>query len=59
MATGRKITQKEKDLLIIGLQMRANYIQTGDMSLSARDLKQMGNKNWPEGVKILPLSLSK
>ena len=57
MSLGRKITQKEKDLLIIGLQMRMNYIQTGDMSLSANDLGKIGKENWSPGVKILPLSI--
>jgi len=39
------LTQKEKEMIIIGLNMRRNYIETGNISVSAMDVEKMGKTN--------------
>lgn len=43
MATGRRITDKESELLYMGLAMRRNLIETGDPHHSAVDVEKMGD----------------
>ena len=40
-------TKDERDMMITGLMMRKNYIQTGCVNLSPQDVKNMG----PEAAK--------
>jgi len=37
------ITSKEKEMIIIGLGMRRNYIETGNIAVSAADVEKMGD----------------
>ena len=46
------ITSKEKEMIIIGLGMRRNYIETGNAMVSAVDAKRFER----DGVKINALS---
>jgi len=39
------LTQKEKEMIIIGLTMRRNYIETGDTFTSAADVEKFGGKD--------------
>lgn len=43
MPRGRIITEEEKDILSISLDMRKNFIETGDISYSAEDVERMGD----------------
>jgi len=36
-----EISNKEKEMIIIGLNMRRNYIETGNISVSAADVEKM------------------
>jgi len=36
------ITPKEKEMIIIGLSMRRNYIETGNILVSAAQVKKLG-----------------
>ena len=47
------ITQKEKELIVIGLNMRRNYIETGDPLTSAVDVERFGGKD--KKVKALSI----
>lgn len=44
------VTAEEKDLILFGLYMRKNYIQTGDPLMSAQDAVNMGKK---KKIKVL------
>lgn len=35
------LDDKEKEMIVISLNMRRNYIETGDISVSAKDLSNM------------------
>ena len=48
-----QLTLKEKEMLIIGLRMRRNYIETGDIGASAADIEKIGGKD----TKINALSI--
>jgi len=48
------ITSKEKEMIIIGLGMRRNYIETGNPIVSAVDAKRFERDN----VKVNVLSTS-
>jgi len=39
-----ELTREERNLIIYGLQMRSNIIQTGDPNVSAQDVKRMGSQ---------------
>ena len=41
-----ELSQKEKEMIIIGLNMRRNYIETGDVLTSAKDVKNMGYRGY-------------
>jgi len=45
-------TREEKDMIIIGLQMRRNLIQTDNCMLSAHDVERMG-KATDDKIKVL------
>ena len=51
-----KLLFEEKQDIIIALNMRCNYIETGDITCSAIDAENMG-KDAPEGIRIRALSL--
>jgi len=36
------LTNKEKEMIVIALNMRRNYIETGDVVMSAAQSKKMG-----------------
>ena len=38
-----ELTSKEKEMIIIGLGMRRNYIETGNIAVSAADVEKMGD----------------
>lgn len=38
-----ELSQKEKEMIVIGLNMRRNYIETGNISVSAKDVEKMGD----------------
>jgi hypothetical protein len=38
------LTDEEKELIVSGLEMRRNFIETGSPTLSARDCKNMGKE---------------
>ena len=38
------LSKEEKEMVLIGLNMRRNLIETGDPHLSARDAQRIGNK---------------
>ncbi len=40
MAKALEITDEERALLVEGLQMKSNFIQTGNIALSAEDVQQ-------------------
>jgi hypothetical protein len=51
------LTKEEKEMIIIGLQMRSNYVQTGNFHLSLRDLEAMGEETFKSvGGEIKALS---
>lgn len=50
-----QLTSEEKQMIILGLQMRRNYIETGNISYSAADAVRIG-KYAPDDVKINALS---
>ena len=37
-----ELTSKEKEMIIIGLGMRRNHIETGNILVSAADVEKMG-----------------
>jgi hypothetical protein len=38
------LTKEEKDMIIMGLQMRRNYVETDTVNLSGRDRGDMGEE---------------
>jgi len=40
-----QLTDKEKEMIVIGLNMRRNYIETGDSLTSAADIERFGEKD--------------
>jgi len=49
----RPLTREEKDMLWIALNMRNNYIQTGDACLDAATAYKMGNKEARAKINVL------
>ena len=39
------LTREEKNMIVTGLQMRRNYIETGDVNLSALQASRLGKGN--------------
>lgn len=39
-----KLSDEEKELIVFGLYMRKNYIETGDPLISAQDARNMGKE---------------
>ena len=56
--TVRRLTNKEKEMVAVALNMRKCYIETGSMSLGASDVQRMGVKAAKEsfGAEIKALS---
>jgi len=49
-------TKEEREMMILALQMRRNLIQTGDASVSVKDIERMGTKAAAEfGAGVRPL----
>ncbi len=53
----RKLNQSEKEMIVIALGMRENYIQTGSISYDAAMVAKLGAKNMPSNVSIKALSI--
>jgi len=53
----RLLNEQEKEMIWVALGMRTNYIETGDISVSAKDAQNMGD-NTPRNrhIKINALS---
>ena len=52
------LSKEEREMIIIALQMRRNYVQTGTVNLSLSDLETMGEDTFKQcGGKIKGLSL--
>jgi len=52
-----KLTKEEREDIIVSLNMRCNYIETGTISYSAADVESMG-RHCPPDAKIKALSES-
>ena len=52
-----KFTPAEKEMILIGLQMRSNYIQTGNVNLNANDAARSGKPELVKPLQIVQMEL--
>jgi len=52
------LTEKEKELIIFGLQMRKNYIETGEAHYDANDAWKMGKQIKSLSIDQMELCIS-
>ena len=52
-----QFTEYEKEIILMGLQVRSNYIQTGDVNLTAGDAVKRGKANMVKPLQINQMEL--